>query len=195
MTSGQVALRRLARVTCYSATSRASESLVLVTDRLALVRRARANRDLAGLGRRQAAVRSRRRPARARAGTDRDRDTGRALVAGRAEVRRRARVEARVVSEVRLLGRDEVAEVRLHRGDVRLLLRVRELRDRDRGKNAEDHDDNQELEQRETLLGGAVHCSDSEGEGSAIGTAGLPGLSSVLSTFRTRRTIVGVVGH
>src|SRR6266704_4627318 len=44
--------------------------------------------------------------------------------------------------------------VRLHRGDVRLLLRVGELRDRDGGQNADDHHHDQQLNEREAL---AVH--------------------------------------
>src|SRR5207249_8631912 len=35
----------------------------------------------------------------------------------------------------------------LHRREIRLLLRVRELRNRDRGQNADDHDDDQKLDQ------------------------------------------------
>src|SRR5712692_2628980 len=58
------------------------------------------------------------------------------------------------VGKVRLFGRYQVAQVRLHGGDVRLRLGVRELRDRDRGQDADDHDHDQELNERETL---AVH--------------------------------------
>src|SRR5712692_810262 len=60
------------------------------------------------------------------------------------------------VGKIRLFGRDQVAQVRLHRGDVRLRLGVRELRDRDRGQDADDHDHDQELNERETLT---VHPS------------------------------------
>src|SRR6266542_1142003 len=66
---------------------------------------------------------------------------------------RRAGVLERV-GEVRLFRRDEVAKVGLHRSDVRLLLRVRELRNGDGGKNADDDDHDQKLDQRETL---AIH--------------------------------------
>src|SRR4051812_25723269 len=57
----------------------------------------------------------------------------------------------RGIREERFFSRDEVAEVRLHRGDVRLRLGVRELRNRDRGENTDDDDDNQQLDERETL--------------------------------------------
>src|SRR6266542_3501718 len=66
---------------------------------------------------------------------------------------RRAGVLERV-GEVRLFRRDGVAKVGLHRSDVRLLLRVRELRNGDGGKNADDDDHDQKLDQRETL---AIH--------------------------------------
>src|SRR2546430_7389961 len=46
------------------------------------------------------------------------------------------------------------AIIGFHRSDVRLLLGVRELRDRDGGKNADDHHHDQKLNERETL---AVH--------------------------------------
>src|SRR5690348_13305582 len=59
------------------------------------------------------------------------------------------------VSEERFLGGHQVPKIRFHRGDVRLRLGVRELRDRDGGQNADDHHHDQELDQRETL---AVHC-------------------------------------
>src|SRR5436853_643433 len=49
---------------------------------------------------------------------------------------------------------NQVAQIRLHRGEIRLFLRVRELRNRDRGQNTDDHDDDQKLDQCETL---AVH--------------------------------------
>src|SRR5207249_10643671 len=39
-------------------------------------------------------------------------------------------------------------------GEIRLLLRVGKLRNRDRGQNADDHDHDQQLNERETL---AVH--------------------------------------
>src|SRR6266704_2363105 len=68
----------------------------------------------------------------------------------RAEV---ARVLHRV-GEIRLFGRDQVAQIGLHRREIRLFLRVRELRNRDRGQNADDHDHDQKLNQCETL---AIH--------------------------------------
>src|SRR5437764_14968261 len=43
------------------------------------------------------------------------------------------------VGEVRLLGRDQVTKVGLHRGDVGLPLRVGELRDRDGGQIGRAH--------------------------------------------------------
>src|SRR6266545_2452296 len=75
------------------------------------------------------------------------RGTGNRRTAGRASVLER-------VGKVRLFRRDEVAKVGLHRSDVRLLLRVRELRNGDGGKNADDDDHDQKLDQRETL---AIH--------------------------------------
>src|SRR4029077_1932366 len=63
----------------------------------------------------------------------------------------------RRIGEEALFRGHHVAEVRLHRGDIRLRLRVRELRDRNRGENADDHDDDQQLDEGEAL---AVHsCS------------------------------------
>src|SRR5688500_19351355 len=61
-------------------------------------------------------------------------------------------VRAGAVRGIALFVRGQVAKVSLHRCEVGLLLRVRELRDRDRGKNADDDDDDQKLDQRETLL-------------------------------------------
>src|SRR5258705_6353507 len=45
----------------------------------------------------------------------------------------------------------------IYRREIRLFLRVRELRNRDRGQNADDHDHDQKLNQSETL---AVHLDD-----------------------------------
>src|SRR5690349_10408578 len=73
---------------------------------------------------------------------------GRVGAAGRGDVLER-------VGEVRLFSSHEVAEVRLHGRRIRLLLGVGELRDRDRGENADDHDDDQQLDECETL---AVHA-------------------------------------
>src|SRR2546423_3512783 len=61
-------------------------------------------------------------------------------------------VRAVVVSRVLLLERREVTKVGLHRGDVRLVLRIRELRNRYRGKNADDDDDDQKLNKCKTLF-------------------------------------------
>src|SRR3989454_8513318 len=55
------------------------------------------------------------------------------------------------VGEVGLFGRHEVPQVRLHRGQIRLLLRIRELRNRDRGQDADDHDHDQKLDQCKAL--------------------------------------------
>src|ERR1700686_410975 len=61
-------------------------------------------------------------------------------------------VRAVVVGGILLFIRREVTKVRLHRGDIRLVLRVRKLRDRDRGKNADDDDDDQKLDKGESLF-------------------------------------------
>ena len=53
----------------------------------------------------------------------------------------------------RFLGRHEIPEIRLHRGRVGLRLGVRELRDRDRGEDADDHDDDQQFDEREAFPG------------------------------------------
>src|SRR3989442_3365910 len=45
----------------------------------------------------------------------------------------------------------QVPKVRLHRGDVRLRLRVGELRDRDGGQDADDYHHNQQLNECETI--------------------------------------------
>src|SRR2546422_1032695 len=58
------------------------------------------------------------------------------------------------VGEIGLFSGHQVTKVGLHRGEIRLLLRVGELRNRDRGQNADDHDYDQQLNERETL---AVH--------------------------------------
>jgi len=55
------------------------------------------------------------------------------------------------VREERLFSGDEVAKIRDHRGLVRLALRVRELRDRDRGQDADDHDDDEQFNEGKTL--------------------------------------------
>src|SRR4029077_5269484 len=63
-------------------------------------------------------------------------------------------VRAVVVRGVLLFVGRHVAQVRLHRCDIRLVLRVRELRNRDRGKDADDDDDDQKLDEGKTLLAG-----------------------------------------
>src|SRR5438034_426859 len=69
---------------------------------------------------------------------------------------RRGRAVLDRVGEVRLFGGHQVPKVRLHRGDVRLRLRVGELRDRDGGQDADDYHHNQQLNECETL---AVHLT------------------------------------
>src|SRR6266568_1671342 len=61
-------------------------------------------------------------------------------------------VSTAVVGSVLLFVGRHVAKVRLHRCDVRLVLGVRELRNRDRGKNADDDDHDQKLNERKTLF-------------------------------------------
>src|ERR1035437_7963178 len=121
----------------------------LLANRVAFARRTATELDRAGL-RRRVALRACL-PAGVRYGVERNRDAGRRLVV-RAEIRNGRRVVAVVVREVGFLRGDEIAEVRLHRGDVRLFLRVGELRNRDRGKNADDDDDDQQLDEGEALL-------------------------------------------
>src|ERR1700716_1803357 len=61
-------------------------------------------------------------------------------------------VRAVVVGGKLLFIRREVAKVRLHRGDVRLVLRIRKLRNRNRGKNADDDDNDQKFNKSKTLF-------------------------------------------
>ena len=61
-------------------------------------------------------------------------------------------VRTRTVCGVALFVGRAVAKVSLHRCEISLLLRVGELRNRDRGKNADNHDNDQKLDQRETLF-------------------------------------------
>src|SRR6267378_2738912 len=61
-------------------------------------------------------------------------------------------VRAVVVSGILLFIRREVTKVRLHRGDIRLVLRIRKLRNRDRGKNANDDDYDQKFNKCKTLF-------------------------------------------
>src|SRR6266540_1854791 len=106
--------------------------------------RGRHEADVDGAALRRVDVRDRRRPTGLRAGPRGDRAE---IVAGRG-----AELDV-VTSRVRTRNGLGV----LHRvGDVRLLLRVCELRDRDGGQNADDHHHDQQLNERETL---AVHFS------------------------------------
>src|SRR5438552_16037940 len=59
-------------------------------------------------------------------------------------------VSTTVVGSVLLFVGRHVAKVRLHRGNVRLVLRICELRNRDRGKNADDDDHDQKLNEGKT---------------------------------------------
>src|SRR5690349_500853 len=121
---------------------------------------------------RQLAVRVRREP-----GTGIDGDLRHADARRRLELhalRGIRRVGSRV-GEVRLFSRDQVAQIRLHGGDVRLRLRVGELRDGDRGKNTDDHDDDQKLDKGETLADVALHLKRSpirEDDGATLRAVG-----------------------
>src|SRR2546428_6079555 len=55
------------------------------------------------------------------------------------------------IREIRLFSGHQVPKVGLHRSDVCLLLGVRELRDRDGGKNADDHSYDENMTERQTL--------------------------------------------
>src|ERR1700737_371318 len=61
-------------------------------------------------------------------------------------------VRAVVVGGILLFIRREVTKVRLHRGDIRLVLRVRKLRNRNRGKNTDDDDNDQKFNECKTLF-------------------------------------------
>src|ERR1700682_1622314 len=61
-------------------------------------------------------------------------------------------IRAVVVSGILLFIRSEVTKVGLHRGDVRLVLRIRKLRNRNRGKNADDDDHDQKFNKCKTLF-------------------------------------------
>src|ERR1700686_4945568 len=65
-------------------------------------------------------------------------------------------VRAVVVGGILLFIRREVTKVRLHRGDIRLVLRVRKLRNRNRGKNADDDDNDQQLNKSKPFLLGSI---------------------------------------
>ena len=56
------------------------------------------------------------------------------------------------ISGVLLFVGRKVAKVRLHRGDIRLFFGLGELRNRDRGKNADDDDYDQKLNKGKTLF-------------------------------------------
>src|SRR3981081_1737772 len=62
-------------------------------------------------------------------------------------------VGAVLVSGILLFECREVTKVGLHRGDVRLVLGICKLRNRNRGKNADDDDYDQKLDKRKTLPG------------------------------------------
>src|ERR1700687_3035449 len=71
----------------------------------------------------------------------------------RRHVRRGSReIRAVVVGGILLFIRREVTKIRLHRGDIRLVLRIRKLRNCDRGKNADDDDNDQKLDKCKTLF-------------------------------------------
>ena len=110
----------------------------LLADWNTFVRRTTAKRQRAGLRGRAVARRSG--PTGRRYRAHRDGHTRGRLVV-RAHRGRAVGVRTVVVGEIRFLRRNEVAKIRLHRGDVRLFLRVRELRNRDRGQDADDDDD------------------------------------------------------
>src|SRR5437016_9323886 len=57
-----------------------------------------------------------------------------------------------VVGGILLFVGRHVAKVRLHRGDIRLVLCICELGNRDRGKNADDDDHDQKLNEGKTLF-------------------------------------------
>src|ERR1700694_2144657 len=61
-------------------------------------------------------------------------------------------IRAVVVGGILLFIRREVTKVRLHRGHIGLVLRVRKLRNRNRGKNTDDHDNDQTLNKCKTLF-------------------------------------------
>src|ERR1700730_18037936 len=61
-------------------------------------------------------------------------------------------VGAVVVGGVLLFIGREVTKVRLHRGDMRLVLRVRKLRNRNRRENTNDHDYDQKLDECKALF-------------------------------------------
>src|ERR1700674_2027186 len=106
-----------------------------------------------------------------------------------------------VVGGILLFIRSEVTKVGLHRGDVRLVLRVRKLRNRDRGKNADDDDHDQKLNECKTLFVahlfspgavegakgfGTLYQKDSTlaGHATAVSARLLPNSGSGLTSYR-----------
>src|SRR5438552_622307 len=61
-------------------------------------------------------------------------------------------VSTTVVGGILLFVDHHVAKVRLHRGDVRLVFCISELRNRDRGKDADDHNHDKKLNKGKTLF-------------------------------------------
>src|SRR4051794_16015152 len=114
----------------------------------------RARRIVAGLGRLR--VRSRRAPRLRRAShyCSRDRHVLRRREAVQRRRTRRGTGEVRtvVVGSVLLFVGRQVAKVRLHRGDISLVLRICKLRNRDRGKDADDDDHDQKLNEGKALF-------------------------------------------
>jgi hypothetical protein len=60
--------------------------------------------------------------------------------------------EVVVFAEIRDLGREDPAEVRLRLGLLRLRLEPQEVRDGDGGQDADDRDDDHQFDQGEPLL-------------------------------------------
>src|SRR5258706_13822549 len=108
----------------------------------------------AGLGRLR--VNRARAPGLRRASNDRSGDghvlRRREALKGRSHRRGSCEVGTVLVSSVLLFVGRKVAKVGLHRGDIRLVFRICELRNRDRGKNADDDDYDQKLNEGKTLF-------------------------------------------
>src|SRR5256885_7983920 len=63
------------------------------------------------------------------------------------------------VGEIRLFGGNQVTQIRLHRSQISLLFRVGELRNRDRGQNADDQDrKSTRLNSSHLVISYAVFC-------------------------------------
>src|SRR5450756_3167126 len=71
---------------------------------------------------------------------------------GREHRRGSTEVGATVVGSVLLFVGREVTEVGFHLCDISLVLRICKVRNRDRGKNADDHDDDEKLNKCKTLF-------------------------------------------